>query len=100
MTSLNWKQYWMTLSIQPSDQGMHVVVWLGAYANDIKVAADAAAMGIAVRPTSPMYASEHGRSGLILGFGGFTESQIEMALEKLCRLLRQYKCADKTWPET
>lgn len=80
-------------SLQTSDQGMHLVVWLGVGLDDVALAADAAAAGIAVRPTSPMYASGRGRSGLILGFGGFTEAQIEAAVATLARIMTQNRRA-------
>jgi len=60
-----------TATLQPGDQGMHVVVWLPAYVSDVHVAAQAAAAGLAVRPISPMYATAPGQSGLMLGFGAY-----------------------------
>lgn len=82
---------WMPdgVALQPSDQGMHLVVWLGADLDDVQVAADAAAAGITVRPTSTMYAVGRGRSGLILGFGGFTETQIEAAVKQLVLVITE-----------
>lgn len=51
--------------LQPSDQGMHLVVWLPKPISDVKVASDARSAGIVVRPVSPLYASGRGRPGLI-----------------------------------
>lgn len=75
------------VTLQPSDQGMHIVAWLSKDASDITVAALAAAAGIAVRPTSPMYAGGGGRPGLVLGFGGFPEADIEAAVQKLGKVI-------------
>jgi GntR family transcriptional regulator/MocR family aminotransferase len=75
-------------SIQPSDQGMHLVIWLPA-GDDVKVAASAEAAGIAVRAISPMYGGSVRRSGLMLGFGGFTTEQLEEAVGRLRTVLER-----------
>jgi GntR family transcriptional regulator/MocR family aminotransferase len=75
------------VSLQPSDQGMHLVIWLKAGINDIQVAARAEAAGVVVRPISPMYAGKHRRSGLMLGFGGFPPDHLEMAVSRLRAVL-------------
>jgi len=79
---------WVVL--QPSDQGMHLVVWLPKAVNDVKLAFDARSVGIVVRPISPLYASGRGRSGLMLGFGGFSISALELAAKGLGDILRKY----------
>jgi GntR family transcriptional regulator/MocR family aminotransferase len=76
---------WATL--QPSDQGMHIVIWLQTGIDDVKLAAAANAAGIAVRAISPMYADVNRRSGLMLGFGGFTKEQLEQGVGVLRKLL-------------
>lgn len=73
-------------AMQPSDQGMHVVLWLPSSANDEDVAAQAKDIGLAVRAISPMYANG-GPPGLMLGFGGFTSEQLRDATRKLLQLL-------------
>ncbi|KNC05870.1 DNA-binding protein [Pantoea sp. RIT-PI-b] len=74
--------------IQPSDQGMHILLWLYESANDVEIAAKSLAAGIAVRPVSPMYADKRGRPGLMLGFGGFSLKQLHDAADVLIQLLR------------
>ncbi|TXN01202.1 PLP-dependent aminotransferase family protein [Methylobacterium sp. WL64] len=73
-------------SIQPSDQGMHIVLWLPEGADDVQVAARAQAIGLVMRPISPMYAELPGRPGLMLGFGGFLPEQLRDAVRRLATL--------------
>ncbi len=77
------------LSIQPADQGMHIVLWL---ADDVAVAARAQAAGLAVRALSPMCHTTPPLSGLMLGFGGYTAQQLQAGVKKLRQVLSQ--CAD------
>ncbi len=69
--------------LQPSDQGMHLVLWLAPGIDDRQVAKAAADVGVAVRAVSPMYADGKGPAGLILGFGGFADRESEVAAERL-----------------
>jgi GntR family transcriptional regulator/MocR family aminotransferase len=77
------------LRLEPSDQGMHLVAWLPAGVDDGAVCAAALAAGISVRAVSPMYAGPARRSGLMLGFGGFTEPQLLAGVEGLRRVLER-----------
>ncbi len=74
-------------SIQPSDQGMHVLLWLPQYADDVDIAARAGSIGIAVRPITPMYAGSSGRPGLMVGFGGFLPDQLREAVRRLMSIV-------------
>ena len=78
------------VSLQPSDQGMHLLVWLRAGIDDVKIAAMAEAAGIVIRPISPMYAGKTRRAGLILGFGGFPADQLEIAVGGLRAVLEKF----------
>lgn len=73
--------------VQPGDQGMHLVLWLGKNLDDRAVAAMAAQAGVAVRAVSPMFSPGHGRPGLILGFGGFSHAQMEAAAQRLAAVI-------------
>jgi GntR family transcriptional regulator/MocR family aminotransferase len=79
------------VSLQPSDQGMHLVIWLKTGIDDMQVAARAEAAGVVVRAISPMYAGKSRRSGLMLGFGGFPADQLEMFVSRLRTVLRMVK---------
>ncbi|MCA3232127.1 MAG: PLP-dependent aminotransferase family protein [Cupriavidus sp.] len=69
--------------LQPSDQGMHLVLWLAPGIDDREVVRRAAQAGVAVRAVSPTYAGSVKPAGLILGFGGFEDRQIEEAARRL-----------------
>jgi GntR family transcriptional regulator/MocR family aminotransferase len=73
--------------LQPSDQGMHLVLWLPEDMDDVRVAQDALAEGVVVRAISPMYSLGTARSGLMLGFGGFSVRQLAEAVPKLVAVL-------------
>ncbi len=75
------------LSIQPADQGMHIVVWLPDGLNDVAIASTASKAGIALRALSPMCSDNRQLSGLMLGFGGFTGPQLMDAVKGLRRVL-------------
>ncbi|TAH41376.1 MAG: PLP-dependent aminotransferase family protein [Betaproteobacteria bacterium] len=77
------------LQIQPSDQGMHLVVWLPNELDDVTVAAAARTAGIALRPLSPMGSTSLKLSGLMLGFGGFSIDQIKAAVQRLRQVLEE-----------
>ncbi len=40
------------------------------------------------RPLSPCYVGENPRSGLLLGFAGFTTTSIDAAVERLARAIQ------------
>jgi len=77
---------WVTL--QPSDQGMHLVLWLPDGLDDVSFAAECLAAEIVVRPISPMYSAREKRHGLMLGFGGFSISQLETEALRLANMLK------------
>jgi GntR family transcriptional regulator/MocR family aminotransferase len=70
------------VSLQPNDQGMHLLLWLPDGADDVRLAQAALADGIVVRAISPMY-RRAARPGLMLGFGGFAPEQLEAAARRL-----------------
>jgi GntR family transcriptional regulator/MocR family aminotransferase len=74
--------------LQPSDQGMHLVLWLARGIDDRQVVALAAQAGVSLRAVSPTYAGGKGPAGLVLGFGGFSDAQIEGAARKLAEAIR------------
>ncbi|MFC7698379.1 PLP-dependent aminotransferase family protein [Bradyrhizobium sp. GCM10028915] len=70
-------------ALQPSDQGMHLVLWLPAGLDDVKLAEQAHKAGLVVRPISPMYQDAPARFGLMLGFGGFSVAELQAAAVRL-----------------
>jgi GntR family transcriptional regulator/MocR family aminotransferase len=75
------------LRIQPSDQGMHLVVLLPEAMDDVKIATAANMAGVALRALSPMCSDRLRLSGLMLGFGGFSNEQLKTAVHKLRRVV-------------
>lgn len=75
--------------LQPSDQGMHSVLWLASHIDDEKVAIEAARAGVAVRPLSPMCSDGNRRSGLVLGLGAFPPEQIAQAAQRLAAIITE-----------
>lgn len=73
--------------LQPSDQGMHSVLWLAPNIDDRAVATQAIAAGVSVRPLSPMFKEGDGRPGLILGLSAFTIEQITDAAKRLAAII-------------
>lgn len=73
--------------LQPSDQGMHCVLWLAAGLDDQDIALQAVREGVAVRPVSPMYAGGSEKPGLILGLGAFSLEQMTDAVRKLATII-------------
>ncbi|USX17870.1 PLP-dependent aminotransferase family protein [Oxalobacteraceae bacterium OTU3REALA1] len=73
--------------LQPSDQGMHLVLWLASGIDDVLLASRALEAGVAVRAVSPMYSGGNGRPGLVLGLGGFSNDQMEAAVKRLAAII-------------
>ncbi|MFA5702408.1 MAG: PLP-dependent aminotransferase family protein [Advenella sp.] len=76
------------LTVQPADQGMHIVVWLPEGQDDVTMALAAGRAGISVRALSPMCSDKLRLSGLMLGFGGFSKTQLLGAVKKLGQVLK------------
>jgi GntR family transcriptional regulator / MocR family aminotransferase len=51
--------------------------------SDVAVAKKAAKLGVCAQPLSSCYTKQPARGGLILGYGGIDERQIEEGLRKL-----------------
>jgi GntR family transcriptional regulator/MocR family aminotransferase len=67
---------------------MHLSLWLPAGFDDVKFAGEAAESGLVVRPISSMYhASPPPKSGLMLGFGGFSVEHLRKAVLQLRDML-------------
>ncbi|TWB96041.1 GntR family transcriptional regulator [Bradyrhizobium macuxiense] len=78
------------VTLQPSDQGMHLLLWLPRRFDDVQLAKSALADGIVVRPISPMYEAA-ARPGLMLGFGGFGPDELDAAAIRLRRVMDQHR---------
>ncbi|PAY10929.1 DNA-binding protein [Bradyrhizobium sp. UFLA03-84] len=83
------------VTLQPSDQGMHLLLWLPRRFDDVQLAKSALADGIVVRPISPMY-NAAARPGLMLGFGGFEPEELEAAAIRLRSILDRNRPTRRT----
>lgn len=83
------------LTIASDQGGMHVIAYphsrLEPWFDDVAVTAAAASAGITVQPLSLCYAGRSKRHGLILGYAGTPEAEIEQALLKLRDVVRRAK---------
>ncbi|CAN7242841.1 PLP-dependent aminotransferase family protein [Pseudoduganella sp. LjRoot289] len=75
--------------LQPSDQGMHLVLWLALAMDDVLLASRAMEAGVSTRPVSPMYSEGNGRPGLILGLGGYSDDQMISAVRNLAAIIKE-----------
>ncbi|SED87456.1 PLP-dependent aminotransferase family protein [Bradyrhizobium erythrophlei] len=85
------------VTLQPSDQGMHLLLWLPQGFDDVQLAKTALADGIVVRPISPMYQAA-ARPGLMLGFGGFEPEELEAAAIRLRQVIDQHMSQRRAKP--
>ncbi|MGG6547103.1 UNVERIFIED_CONTAM: hypothetical protein NY100_17060, partial [Prevotella sp. 15_C9] len=69
---------------------MHVLLWLPRAVSDVKLAEQAQRAGLVVRPISPMYQAAPARSGLMLGFGGFSVEELRAAVVRLKNVLEVF----------
>lgn len=73
-----------------TDAGLHLCVFLPPHINDCEMVRKCLQYGISATALSRCYASKISRSGLILGFGGADERQINSAAKTLSRMIRKY----------
>jgi GntR family transcriptional regulator / MocR family aminotransferase len=76
-----------TLHVQGAQAGIHVLLRLPRASHDDRVAAEAAARGIGVRPLSPMHLAPSDQRGLLLGYGRLPERRIPRAVDALTSVL-------------
>lgn len=73
--------------LQPSDQGVHLVLWLSSGVDDEWVVSQAIEAGVAIRAVSPMYSEGKSRPGLVLGLGGFDNELMGVAVKRLAAII-------------
>ncbi|MGH7893524.1 MAG: PLP-dependent aminotransferase family protein [Candidatus Binatia bacterium] len=74
------------LTIAPSDAGMHLVGTLAPGIDDVAVASAARVGGVSVRPLSVHYLGPRRRHGLLLGYAGVPEREIDRGIERLAEV--------------
>jgi GntR family transcriptional regulator/MocR family aminotransferase len=76
------------LAVHNADAGLHVTTLLPAGVDDCEIVRHMSARGLTASEHSTCYAGPTRRSGLLLGFGGFDEQQLEAATQTLGEVLR------------
>jgi GntR family transcriptional regulator / MocR family aminotransferase len=77
-----------TVEIVSTQAGMHLVCLLPAGVDDTMVWQRAAKVGIASWPLSICYQSKPQRGGLVLGYGGVDQKQIQDGVKRLAAIVR------------
>lgn len=75
------------LEIVNADAGMHLSTWFQPGIDDVAVVRRAADRGLYPIALSTCFVDSDTRSGLVLGFGGSTEAQIDRAVGALARII-------------
>jgi GntR family transcriptional regulator / MocR family aminotransferase len=75
------------LSVDAVDQGKHLVAYLARGLSDVGVEAAALRRGVVTRAISRMYRKATPRSGLLLGFTGYSRAAIASAAGTLARVV-------------
>ncbi len=73
--------------IGPAEAGIHLLATLPAGTDDVALAEQARAQGLAIAPLSQHYQAQ-ARSGLLLGFGAMHEEQLTEGVRRLAPLVR------------
>ena len=74
------------LSVDPPDQGMHLVAYLRRGLSDVAVERAAREHGVIVKAMSRMYVAAPARQGLMLGFSGYPRQTIGPAVARLAKV--------------
>ncbi len=73
------------LRLSEGQAGMHLVAWLNDFAHERDLVERAEDEGISLSPLSSYYLDAPGRPGLVLGYAGTVEAEIERAGQWLAR---------------
>jgi len=76
------------VTVDPPDQGMHLVAYLRHGLKDIAIERAAREGGVIVRAMSRLYVDASPRSALVMGFSGYPRQMIPPAVERLAKAFR------------
>ena len=76
------------LSMHPAEGGMHLVGWLEHGQDDASVSRRAAALGVEAPPLSAFSTEPQRPGGVVLGYAGFGEIEIERGVRRLAAVLQ------------
>ena len=77
------------MTVDPPDQGMHLVAYLRAGLADVTIERAARDHGVIVRAMSRMHIAAPPRSALVLGFSGYPRKMIVPAVTRLAEAVEQ-----------
>ncbi|MEP7000806.1 MAG: PLP-dependent aminotransferase family protein [bacterium] len=78
------------LTVHNADAGLHIATLLANGVNDVAVVERMVQRGLTATALSTCYAGSATRSGLLLGFGGWSERRIGEATAVLAEILREF----------
>jgi GntR family transcriptional regulator / MocR family aminotransferase len=73
------------LTVEPPDQGMHLVAYTRRGLSDVKIERAGREHGVVVRAMSRLYVEAPAQSALMLGFSGYPHQTIASAIARLAR---------------
>ena len=73
------------LTVDPPDQGMHLVAYTRRGLSDVTLERVAGEHGVIVRAMSNLYVEAPAQSALVLGFSGYPRQIIAAAVARLAR---------------
>jgi GntR family transcriptional regulator / MocR family aminotransferase len=76
------------ITVDPPDQGMHLVAYLRRGLKDVTIERAARERGVIVRAMSRLYVDAPPRSALVMGFSGYPCQMIPPAVERLAKAIR------------
>jgi GntR family transcriptional regulator / MocR family aminotransferase len=79
------------ITVEPPDQGMHLVAYLRRGFSDIAVERAARSHDVIVRAMSGLYVDAAPRSALVLGFSGYPRQMIAPAVTRLAGAIEQHQ---------
>lgn len=79
------------LSLIPSDGGMHSVYLLPEHWDDRQIRELCEQRGLGIRDLSRYYTGQERRNGLVVGFAGYTESEINEGIDRLTEAIGLYR---------
>jgi GntR family transcriptional regulator/MocR family aminotransferase len=78
------------ITVETPDQGRHLIAYLRDGASDTSIERAARENRLTVRAISSLYRKAPPRSGLMLGFAGFSHGAIARGVSILARIIREH----------
>ena len=76
------------ITVDPPDQGMHLVAHLRRGLKDVAIERAGRERGVIVRAMSKLYVDASPRSALLMGFSGYPRQMIPPSVDRLAKAMR------------